>query len=157
MSVIAIHSTTLLARRMRELQRRRQTLLAQQERLRNDLPDWAVEPLRLVGMSADEIRGLVADLSEAEREVGLDENDRRLEDIDREIEELETLLLNAPSSSLDGVEAVMSLGVARMREFVATDPSDVLYDHGEARMLALFERALSDLQGLLRRERLDAV
>src|SRR3712207_4882614 len=122
MSVITIHSTTLLARRIRDLQRRRQNLLVQQERLRSELPAWAFEPLRLVGMSVEEIRGLVADLSEAEREVGLDENDRRLEDLDREIEELEGLLMSAPSSSLEGVEAVMSLGVARLREFVPTDP-----------------------------------
>ncbi len=157
MSVITMYSTTLLARRIRELQRRRQNLLMQQERLRGDLPDWAVEPLRLVGLSADEIRGLVADLSEAEREVGLDENDRRLEDLDQEIEDLETVLLNAPSSSLEEVEAVMGLGVSRLRELVVTDPADVLYDHGEARMLALFERVLADLQDLLRRARLDAV
>jgi hypothetical protein len=157
MSVIAIHSTALLTRRIRELQRRRQSLLARQERLRHELPDWAVEPLRLVGLSAEEIRGLVADLSEVEREVGLDDNDRRLDDLDREIEQLEDLLLSAPSNSLDGIESVMSLGVARLREFVVTDPADVLYDHGEARLLALFERVLGDLQNLLRRKRLDAV
>ena len=157
MSVIAIHSTALLTRRIRELQRRRQNLLVRQERLRHELPDWAVEPLRLVGLSSEEIRGLVANISEAERESGLEENDRRLEELDRDIEQLEDLLLKAPSTSLDGIEAVMSLGVARLRELVVTDPSDVLYDHGEARLLSLFERVMADLQNLLRRERLDAV
>jgi hypothetical protein len=157
MNVISLHSTALVARRIRELQRRRQGLLERQERLRGELPEWAVEPLRLVGMSAEEIRGMFADLSDAEREVGLEENDRRLEDIDREIENLEELLLSAPSTSLEDVEAVMNLGVARLREIVATDPADVLYDHGEARSLALLERVLADLQGLLRHERLDAV
>ena len=157
MSVITIHSTILLARRIRELQRRRHELLIQQDRLRSDLPDWAVEPLRLVGMSADEIRSLVADLSEAEREIGLDENDRRLEDLDHEIEELENMLLRTSARSLDGVEAVLNLALGRFRDLVVTDPSDVLYDHGEARLLALFERALSDLHGLMQRQSLDAV
>jgi len=157
MNIISLHSTTLVARRIRELQRRRQGLLERQEQLRGELPEWAVEPQRLVGMSAEEIRGMFADLSDAEREVGLEENDRRLEGIDHEIENLEELLLSAPSTSLEDVEAVMSLGVARLREIVATDPTDVLYDHGEARSLALLERVLADLQGLLRRERLDAV
>ena len=156
MSVITIHSTTLLARRIRELQRRRQNLLVQRDRLRDELPDWAVEPLRMVGMSAEEIRGLIADVSEVEREVGLDENDRRLEQLDREIEELEEVLLNAPATSFEGVEAVLGLAVSRLRDLVVTDPTDVLYDHGEARVLAMLERLLGDVRDMLRRESLDA-
>ena len=49
-----ITNAILLARRIHELQRRRQALVAQQEQLRAQLPDWAVEPLRLVGMTGDE-------------------------------------------------------------------------------------------------------
>ena len=65
-----ITNAILLARRISELQRRRQALIAQQEQLRAQLPDWAVEPLRLVGMTGEEIRGLVNDMSTAEAESG---------------------------------------------------------------------------------------
>jgi len=59
MSVIT--NSILLARRIRGLQRRRQGLVATQEQIRAQLPDWAVEPLRLVGMTNEEVRGLVDD------------------------------------------------------------------------------------------------
>ena len=71
--ISVITNATLLARRIRELQRRRRAIAEQQEQLRTQLPDWAAEPLRLIGMSNDEIRGLVADLSTVEAEAGLDE------------------------------------------------------------------------------------
>ena len=79
----------MLARRIRELQRRRRAIAEQQEQLRTQLPDWAAEPLRLIGMTNDEIQGLVADLSTVEAETGLDEVEQRLDEIDRQIEELE--------------------------------------------------------------------
>ena len=66
-----ITNAILLARRIHELQRRRQALVAHQEQLRAQLPDWAVEPLRLVGMTAEEIRSMVTDMSTAEAESGL--------------------------------------------------------------------------------------
>ena len=46
-----ITNSILLTRRIRELQRRRQALVSRQEQVRAQLPDWAVEPLRLVGMT----------------------------------------------------------------------------------------------------------
>jgi hypothetical protein len=67
-----ITNAILLARRISELQRRRQALITQQEQLRAQLPDWAVEPLRLVGMTGEEIRNLVNDMSTAEAESGLE-------------------------------------------------------------------------------------
>jgi vacuolar-type H+-ATPase subunit I/STV1 len=151
-----ITNSILLTRRIRELQRRRQALVGRQEQVRAELPDWAVEPLRLVGMTNDEIRGLIAELSTAEAEAGLNEIDSDLEDLDRQIEDLENILVATPSDSLDEIEAVIGLTVDRFRDVVVTDPNDLFYDHGEARFLAMLERVQEDLSGLLRRSRLDA-
>lgn len=154
--VSVITNSILLARRIRDLQRRRQSLVGQQEQLRTQLPDWAIEPLRLVGMTSEEIRSLINDWSTAETEAGLDEIEQRLDEIDRQIEELENLLVATSSNSLDEIEAVIGLAVVRFREIIVTDPDDVFYDHGEARLLALVERVHDDLCGLLQRARLDA-
>jgi hypothetical protein len=154
--ISVITNATLLARRIRELQRRRRAIAEQQEQLRTQLPDWAAEPLRLIGMSNDEIQGLVADLSTVEAEAGLDEVEQRLEEIDHQIEELEGMLASTPSSSLDEIEAVTSVAIGRFREMIVTDPNDVFYDHGESRLLGLIERIHEDLTGLVRRSRLDA-
>lgn len=154
--ISVITNATLLARRIRDLQRRRRAIAEQQEQLRTQLPDWAAEPLRLIGMSNDEIQGLVADLSTVEAETGLDEVERRLDEIDRQIEELESLLASTPCSSLDEIEAVTNVAVGRFREMIVTDPNDVFYDHGESRLLGLIERIHEDLSGLVRRSRLDA-
>jgi DNA-binding transcriptional MerR regulator len=150
-----IANSILLSRRIRELQRRRQTLVAQQEHLRTQLPDWAVEPLRLVGMTKEEIRTLVNDWSTAETEAGLDRIERDLDEVDRQIEDLETMLVTTPSSSLEEIEAVVGLAVARFHEIIVTDPEDVFYDHGEARLIALIERVHEDLCTLLGHERLE--
>jgi DNA-binding transcriptional MerR regulator len=154
--ISVITNATLLARRIRELQRRRRAIAEQGEQLRSQLPDWAAEPLRLIGMSNDEIQGLVADLSTAEAETGIDEVEQRLDEIDRQIEELEGLLAATPASSLDEIEAVTSVAVGRFREMIVTDPNDVFYDHGESRLLGLIERIHEDLNGLAQRARLDA-
>jgi hypothetical protein len=150
-----ITNSILLARRIRELQRRRQALVSQQEQVRAQLPDWAVEPLRLVGLTTEEIRGLVDDLSTAETEAGLDHIEKRLDDIDHQMEEIEDMLVTTPSSSLDEIEAVIGLAVARFKDIIVTDPGDVFYDHGEARLLALLERVQEDMSDLMRRSRLD--
>lgn len=154
--VSVIASSVLLSRRIRDLQRRRQMLLMQQAQLRTQLPDWAMEPLRLVGMTNDEIRSLVNDWSTAETEAGLDDVEHRLDDVDSQIEELESLLVNTPSSSLGDIESVLGLAIARFREIIVTDPGDVFYDHGEARLLSLIERVHEDMCSFLQRERLDA-
>jgi hypothetical protein len=150
-----ITNSILLTRRIRELQRRRQGLVSRQEQVRSQLPDWAVEPLRLVGMTNEEIRGLVAELSTAEAEAGLNEIDSGLEDIDRQVEDLENVLVATPSNSLDEIEAVIGLTVDRFRDIIVTDPNDVFYDHGEARFLAMLERVYEDLSRLLQRSRLE--
>ena len=148
-----ITNSILLTRRIWELQRRRQALVGRQEQVRAQMPDWAVEPLRLVGLTNDEIRGRIAELSTAEAELGLNEIDNDLEELDRQIEDLENMLVAMPSDSLDEIEAVIGLTVDRFRDVVVTDPSDVFYDHGDARFLAMLERVQEDLSGLLRRSR----
>lgn len=150
-----ITNSILLARRIRELQRRRQAVVAQQEYLRTQLPDWAIEPLRLVGMTSEEIKSLVNDWSTAETEAGLDDVEKQLDEIDRHTEEIENLLVSTPSTSLEEIEAVIGLAIARFREIIVTDPDDVFYDHGEARLLALVERAHGDLCQLLQQARLE--
>jgi hypothetical protein len=146
MTVIA--NNTLLVRRLGELRRRREALADRQERLRSTLPDWALAPLQLVGMTATEIKNLMHDLSEAERKTGLNEAERDLEALDQQIEELENLLLTTPARSLDGIQAVLNMAVARFREHTVTDPNDVFYDYGDARTLRFLERAADDLRML---------
>ena len=144
-----ITNSTLLVRRYNELQRRRKSLLERQDMMRRTLPEWAFAPLQLVGMTAEEIRGLVTDMSKAEADAGLDEIERDLERVDRQVEEIENLLLTTPARSLDSVQAILDLAVNRFRGQVATDPNDVFYDYGDARVLAFLERASEDLRGIL--------
>lgn len=151
-----VTNAILLARRIHELQRRRQALVAQQESLRTQLPDWAVEPLRLVGMTGEEIRSMVNDMSAAEAESGLEAIERQLDEVDQQIDEMESLLVATPSNSLEEIEAVVRLTVVRFHEVMVTDPSDIFYDHGEARLVALIERVREDLSDLIERTRSDA-
>ncbi|MGI9490984.1 MAG: hypothetical protein ACR2QF_01010 [Geminicoccaceae bacterium] len=155
-NIRVITNALLLTKRIRDLQARRQNLVSRQEQLRTQLPDWAVEPLRLVGMTGNEVRGLVDDLSNAEAEAGLDDIEIQLNDIDQQIEELENILVNTKASSLDEVATVMDLVITRFREIFVTDPSDVFYDHGEARLLWLIERVYEDLTDLVELARQDA-
>jgi len=152
-----INNALLLTKRIRDLQVRRQNLVSRQEQLRPQLPDWAVEPLRLVGMTGNEVRGLVDDLSNAEAEAGLDDIEQQLNDIDQQVEELENILVNTKANSLGEVATVMDLVITRFREIFVTDPGDVFYDHGEARLLWLVERVYEDLTGLVELSRQDAV
>jgi hypothetical protein len=147
MNVIA--NTTLLTRRIGEFRRRREALVDRQDRLRSNLPEWALAPLQLVGMSATEIKVMMDDLSEAERKSGLDEVDRDLEQLDHQIEELENMLLTTPARTLDGIQTVLEMAVARFRDQTVTDPNDVFYDYGDARTLRFLERAADDLRALM--------
>jgi hypothetical protein len=63
--------------------------------------------------------------------------------------------VTTPSSSLEEIEAVVGLAVARFHEVIVTDPEDVFYDHGEARLIALIERVHEDLCALLGRDQLE--
>ena len=59
-------------------------------------------------------------------------------------------------NALAVVQAVVRLTAARFHEIMVTDPNDVFYDHGEARLVALIERVHEDLSGLISRFRSDA-
>lgn len=144
-----VTNAILLTRRITELQRRRQALLEKQTRLRRNLPEWTFAPLQLVGMSTDEIKGMIGDLNNAERDVGIDEVERDLESVDGQIEELEGMLLTTPSTSIEAIEAVLKLAISRFRNQTVSDPEDIFYDYGDARVLFLLERAADDLHGLL--------
>jgi hypothetical protein len=107
-------------------------------------------------MTGEEIRGLVNDMSTAEAESGLEEIERQLDSVDQEIDELENLLVATRANSLEEIEAVARLTVTRFHEIIVTDPNDVFYDHGEARLVALIERVQEDLSELVQRVRSDA-
>ena len=148
-NIRVITNALLLTKRIRDLQARRQGLVSRQEHLRTQMPDWAVEPLRLIGMTNHEVQGLVDDMSSAEAESGLDDIEQELNGIDQQIEELENMLIKTRSTSLEEVATVMDLVMTRFREIFVTDPNDVFYDHGEARLLWLIERVHNDLSELL--------
>jgi uncharacterized coiled-coil DUF342 family protein len=150
MTVIA--NTILVVRRIGELRRRRRALLERQDRLRRSLPEWTFAPLQLVGLSAEEIRSMIDDLDRAESEAGLTEIDAEIEAIDRQLEQLESQILTSPARSLDAIQAVLELAIARLREQTATDPDDLFYDYGDARILFLLERAADDLRAYLAEE-----
>jgi hypothetical protein len=155
-NIRVITNALLLTKRIRDLQARRQGLVSRQEQLRTQLPDWAVEPLRLIGMTNKEVRGLVDNMSSVEAESGLDDIEQELNDIDQQVEELENMLIKTRSTSLNEVATVMDLVMTRFREIFVTDPNDVFYDHGEARLLWLIERVHEDLNELLRPSHQDA-
>ncbi len=155
-NIRVLTNALLLTKRIRDLQARRQGLVSRQEHLRTQLPDWAVEPLRLIGMTNTEVRGLVDDMTSVEAESGLDDIEQELNGIDQQIEELENMLIKTRSGSLEEVATVMDLVMTRFREIFVTDPDDVFYDHGEARLLFLIERVHEDLNDLLRPSHQDA-
>ncbi|MCB1882374.1 MAG: hypothetical protein KDG89_00010 [Geminicoccaceae bacterium] len=140
-------STLLLTRRLGELQRRREALLERQDRLRRSLPEWTFAPLRLVGMSADEIRAAVGDMHKAQDDAGLDAVEGELNRIDDQIEEMENALLTSRTGSIDGVRALLDLAIARLGRQAPSDPSDPFYDYGDARVLRLLEHAADELRG----------
>lgn len=152
-----INSSTLLVRRITDLQRRRDILLERQDRLRRSLPEWAFAPLQLAGMSAGEIRGMMQEMSRAESDAGLDEVDREIEQLDQRIEELENDLLTTPARSLQSIHAVLDLAVSRFRSQISSDPEDLFYDYGDARVLRFLERAADDIQAILDETHREAV
>jgi hypothetical protein len=155
-NIRVITNALFLTKRIRDLQTRRLNLVSRQEQLRTQLPDWAVEPLRLVGMTGNEVKGLVDDLNNVEAENGLDDIETQLNDIDQQIEALENTLVNTKANTLSEITTVMDLVITRFREIFVTDPGDVFYDHGEARLLWLAERVHEDLTGLVRLAHQDA-
>jgi hypothetical protein len=146
-----VSSALLLARRIRELARRRRTVVERRDALRMMLPAWAAEPLLLAGLSKPEVEGLVCELPEAERKLGLDEVEAELARLDADLDAAEEQMLACPGVSLEDVEIRIGLLVERLREETVTDPEDVFYDRVEARTLILLERVHDDCRALLGR------
>jgi hypothetical protein len=147
MSVIA--NTTLLMRRTSEAHRRREALRAKREQASRALPEWAVMPLKLAGMSAVEIGAVLKGQVDVESEAGIEELDAEIEKVDGELDRIEMQLLSSPAAGLDGVRALLQLALGRMRETTVTDESSVFYDYGGARLLSLIERAADELDDAL--------
>ncbi|MCB2052785.1 MAG: hypothetical protein KDE35_00905 [Geminicoccaceae bacterium] len=152
-----INNTILLVRRIKDLQRRRDILVERQETVRRALPDWAFAPLQLAGMSAAEIRSAMSDLGRAESEAGLDDLDDQIVALDNQIEELENVLLTTPARSIDCAQAVLDLAIGRFRAQTSTDPADVFFDYGDARVLRFLERAAEDFRVIMGEEQRIAV
>ncbi len=152
-----INNSTLLVRRISELQRRRDILVERQDQLRRTLPEWAFAPLELAGMSSAEIRGMMQEMGRVESDAGLDTLERELEQLDQRIEELENQLLATPSRSLDSIHAVLELALCRFRGHTPSDPNDLFYDYGDARVLSFLERASGDIRSLLQEAHREAV
>jgi hypothetical protein len=142
-----IVNNMLLVRRITDLHRKRQELADRQEKMRSILPDWTIEPLKLAGMSAREIDAMMSDISTAEQQNGMGDIDREMDRIDHQIEEIENQLISSRNKSLECVETVLRLAVDRLRRQVSTDPNDVFYDYGEARVIFMLESAVEDLRG----------
>ena len=144
-----IVNNMLLIRRINELHRQRDDLAERQERMRSILPDWTIEPLKMAGMSAREIESMVAEISTAEQRTDLCQLERDIDRIDHQIEEIENQLISSRHKSLDCVETVLRLAVDRLRRQVSTNPNDVFYDYGEARVMFMLETAVEDLRGYI--------
>jgi hypothetical protein len=144
-----ITSPALLARRVNEAYRRRDALRDQREVLSRALPDWALMSLRFAGMSSREMEEVMAEQTRLEQASGIEQIDAELEQIDAEIERIEDQLLAAKAGGLDGIAAILQLAVDRLRERTVTDEASVFYDHGDARMLVMLERASMGLSGCL--------
>jgi hypothetical protein len=91
---------------------------------------------------------MMSSLSRAEQDAGLDRLEEELEQLDRQIEELENMLLTTPARSIDGVMAVLDLAIHRFRGQTVSDPDDVFYDYGDSRVLFFLERAADDLRSM---------
>src|SRR5690606_26240930 len=114
-------------------------------------------PLQLAGMSSAEIRGMMQEMGRVESDAGLDALERALEQLDQRIEELEDELLATPARSLDSIHAVLELALGRFRGQTSSDPGDLFYDYGDARVLSFLERASGDIRCLLQEAHREAV
>lgn len=148
-TVTVVASSLLHIRRLRELLRRRQTLIEHREELYMKLPEWAAEPLLLAGLTRAEVESLVSTLPSTERELGVDRVEQEIAQLDDEIDALECRLLSSRCRSFDEIEARLGLLIERLRETTVTDPEDVFYDRDEARTLGMLERLHRDCRSLL--------
>jgi prefoldin subunit 5 len=135
-----------LSHRLRILRQRRQTLAQQYDALRRALPDSEFVPRQLATMTAGEIRALMSELAAAEAEAELSIIERELEMLDGTIEQVENQLLATPAPTVEAIQRVLEIALAHCRARTPTDPADLFYDYGDARLLMFLERVSQDLQ-----------
>ena len=142
-----------LVQRLAKLRRRRAALVSQIDRLRGALPEWAAEPLRLVGLSAAEVSELTVPGAETdEHQQELEEARRKLAELQGQIDLLEDTVLASPVVSLDWLHAALDLARDRLSE-----EADLVGDverlrSADPRSLALLDGALACLRHMLRSE-----
>jgi hypothetical protein len=146
-AMVETHGQEGLLERVRNLYALRDDLKDKQDRLSHSMPEWALMPLRLAGLSQAEIDRIVDEQAELERSCGLPEITRQLESVEAEIDEFEDSMLAAPMLGRDGLPAVLELALGRLRERTVTEEASPFYDHGDARLLSLLERASAQLSG----------
>jgi hypothetical protein len=135
----------------RLIERRLETLRAERERLaaapgaRAPLPDWAADTLLALGMTRSEIAAADDEAAAAPTRATVA---GELADTDAAIEALEEALLARRDRSPDALQALGEIALARLKRSAATDPSDVGYDAGQARAVALFEQVVRGLAQL---------
>ena len=95
---------------------------------------------------------MISGMSEAEQQTGIAELEQAMERLDQQIEECENQLISARHKSIDCIETVLRLAADRLRRQVSTDPNDVFYDYGEARVMFMLDSVIDDL-----REQMQAV
>src|SRR4051812_30658417 len=129
-----IVNTLLLVRRLGEARRRREGIGIKQERLRGSLPEWALAPLREVGLSKAEVAELTSNTAEADKQAALDQVGREIDRLNRDIEQLEDQLVQAPCPSLEEIHARLDMALTPLRAKTVSHSNDFFYDRGDARV-----------------------
>ncbi|MEO1090684.1 MAG: hypothetical protein AAFX81_08625 [Pseudomonadota bacterium] len=143
MAVIA--HTRMSTRRLTVLEQRRDALRAKLDGAAvpdaPPLPEWAVETLQLAGLTVGEVRRFEADADQR-----LAEAEEELDELEANIDAIELSLLQSGADDLDGIEALASYALRRLRALFPADADDVFFDPGDARALAILERCIADLR-----------
>jgi len=142
--MVVIADTRLIERRLETLRARRERLAAPPG-ARAPLPAWAADTLVELGMTRREIAS--ADAEAAARPTPAT-SAGELADTDTAIEALEEALLARRDRSPDALYALGEIALARLKRSTAIDPSDLAYDAGQARAVALFEQVVRGLAQL---------
>lgn len=142
--MVVIADTRLIERRLETVRARRERCDAAPG-ARAPIPDWAADALVALGMTRAEIAAAEATSDRDAREVD------GIGDTDAAIDALETELLGREDRSPATLHALAELALARLKRSAPSDPSDVFYDSGEARAIAVFEHVVAGL-GRLRDE-----
>lgn len=140
--VQVIDNVRFMQRRLEALERRRSDVSRSIETADVLLPDWALAPLKSLGLTDRELE----DARQAQGSASVRRMQDELDEIDREVEQIEAQLHVHKAESLDGVLELASICAARLRHTTPTDPRDPFYDHGDAKTLQLIENVVANLE-----------